>query len=135
MTMSTRVPAGRNSTISGPPTPAAAGRHSLPSMSETDLLNATMDLAKLFGWRRIHLRPALTTHGYRTSVQGDGVGFPDILFLRGDSQIVVELKSAKGIVSPEQDAWLDAFRVAGVDAFVWRPEHWHNGDIERALAR
>jgi hypothetical protein len=102
-------------------------------MSETELLNAVMDLAELWGWRRAHFRAALTKRGWRTPVQGDGTGFPDLLLVRRERLFVVELKSASGKVSPEQEAWLTAFRNAGIDAFVWRPENWYNGDIERAL--
>jgi len=70
---------------------------------------------QLRGWRYFH------THDARRSVPG----FPDIVALRGSRVLVAELKTAKGRVSAEQRAWLDAFRVAGVPAYLWRlPSDW-----------
>jgi hypothetical protein len=110
-------------------------------MSEQQLMDCVVGtksrpgLARVLGWRCAHFRPAMTSRGMRTAVSADGAGFPDLVLLRDNSQIVVELKSAVGRLTSEQQAWLEAFHEAGVDAFVWRPEHWHNGDIERALSR
>ena len=90
-------------------------------MSEDDLLSAVLDLCKVRHWRTLHIRPLRTVHGWRTAVQGDGVGFPDIIAIRGSRMIAAELKSDKGKTTAEQDAWLEAFRLYGAEAYTWRP--------------
>lgn len=91
--------------------------------TEADLLLWLASVAKLYQWRLVHWRPALTAKGWRTPVQGDGVGFPDILLLRGSQGIALELKSDTGRVRAEQLAWLDAFRATGWTATVVRPSN------------
>jgi hypothetical protein len=80
-----------------------------------------IELAHTLGWRVAHFRPALTKHGWRTPVSADGKGFPDLILVR-DRVIAVELKRRKGKASVEQLEWLDAFRAAGVEAYLWRPD-------------
>jgi len=90
--------------------------------SEDDLLTAILELAKLYRWRSYHARPALTAKGYRTAVQGDGVGFPDLLLVRSPRLIVAELKSqdAPAELPLSQRAWLAAFHEIA-ERHVWRP--------------
>jgi hypothetical protein len=73
------------------------------------------------------------TIAWRTAVQGDGKGFPDLVLLRDGVLLVAELKVGNNKLSPSQAAWLAAFRAAGVAASVWRPGDWSL--IEQALAR
>ena len=101
-------------------------------MTERDFQRAVIEMARLFGWRTAHFRPARRRDGtWRTPVEGDGAGFPDVVLVRPDQILVRELKVAGGKLSREQVAWLDAFRAAGVDACVWRPEEW--AGIEEGL--
>lgn len=99
----------------------------LTKMTETQLLNAVCDLAATFGWRVMHPRPANTTKGWRTPVQGVGSkGWPDLVLV---SQwparfIVRELKTDAGRLTPEQVEWLELLERAGVNAGVWRPRDW-----------
>jgi VRR-NUC domain len=65
-------------------------------------------------------------------VAADGKGFPDLLLVR-DRVIVAEVKGDSDRLRPEQREWLSAFRLAGVAAYVWTPESWHSGEIERIL--
>ena len=90
-------------------------------MTENDLLTGVLDIARLTGWRTVHFRPGRTAHGWRTSVQGDGKGFLDVLALRGDRIIVAELKSARGRLTAEQGDWLAAWRATGADVHIWTP--------------
>lgn len=101
-------------------------------MTETELLDATLELAALFGWRSAHFRPARTAHGWRTPVAGDGKGWPDLILIR-ERILVAELKSARGALSAEQRRWLDDLARAGVEAHVWRPADWTSGTIEAVL--
>lgn len=90
-------------------------------------------LAKLRGWLRASFRPARTKTGWRTAVSGDGVGFPDILLLRGAVVLVAELKIPPDRLRPEQACWLSAWREAGAVVRVWVPADWPA--IERLLEK
>jgi hypothetical protein len=102
-------------------------------MSEDDLLRCVLDLAKLYGWRSFHARPAMTAMGYRTAVSGDGRGFPDLIMLKDADLLVVELKVDGKRPTREQEDWLEAFYPIALDATVWRPADWHDGTILRVL--
>jgi hypothetical protein len=113
---------------------AVTAARTVPVMSEDDLLSAVLDLCKLYRLRVAHFRPARTGQGWRTPVEADGAGFPDLVIV-GSIMIVRELKGASGQVTPEQRTWLDRFDLAGVDSGVWRPAQWHDGTIDAQLKR
>jgi hypothetical protein len=95
------------------------------ALTEQQFQRAVLQTARLFGWRTAHFRPARTAAGtWRTPVEGDGKGFPDLVLLRRDQILVRELKVGSGKLSREQADWLQSFRDADVDAWVWRPEDW-----------
>lgn len=97
----------------------------LKPQTESAFLRQVLDLSRLRGWRSAHFRASRTKRGWRTAVQGDGKGFPDLLLIRPPRLIVAELKLAGKWPSQEQDEWLKAFQFCpGVDAFVWRPSDW-----------
>lgn len=111
-------------------------------MTEAQLQSAVIELAHILGWKVAHFRPALTARGWRTPVQADGAGFPDLVMVRGlraDGRLLfVELKSDTGRISSEQDAWMTAllaatFDTVHVNLYVWRPKQWLDGTIERLL--
>jgi hypothetical protein len=99
-------------------------------MTENDLLRGVLDLARILGWRTIHIRPARTAHGWRTAVQGDGIGWPDVVAVRGSRIVAAELKASKGRTTPEQDAWLEALAATGAETHVWKPEHYPDAIAE-----
>lgn len=90
--------------------------------TEADFLRQVIDVAHVFGYRVAHFRPAWSARGYRTPVQGDGVGFPDLVLVGRGTVVVAELKreAAPDPAGPQAE-WLDAFRAAGIRAYVWRP--------------
>lgn len=105
-------------------------------MTEAELQTGVIDCARLFGWRVAHFRPALTKHGWRTPVQADGAGFPDLVLTRPPRLLFVELKAGRGKVTDQQEAWLAALGdVPSVEVHVWRPDDWTTGRIDKALAR
>ena len=77
--------------------------------TEAAFTAAVLQLLRLTGWRSMHLRPARTASGWRTPVAGDGVGFPDVLAVKGSRILAAELKTTKGRLGPGQQEWLDAF--------------------------
>jgi hypothetical protein len=98
---------------------------SLPvKVSEAQFTRQVIQLARLLGWRVAHFRPAMTKHGWRTPVQGDGAGFPDLILVRGPVCLAVELKAVDGKLRPEQKVWLEAFQTAGIESMVWTPNNW-----------
>lgn len=99
-------------------------------MSEAELQSKVLEFAKLSGWRCVHIRPTEVGKGrWATPYQGDP-GLPDLILARDGRVLLVELKSAKGRVSLDQRAWLDA---AGCNGYVWSPADWDT--IELVLGR
>lgn len=102
-------------------------------MSEAELQKAVIELAHRFGWRAVHFRPGKTKRGnWITAVQGDGVGWPDLILVR-ERVVFAELKAEKGKLDDAQKQWLAALEVAGAEVWVLRPEHWHSGVVEGLL--
>jgi hypothetical protein len=95
-------------------------------VSESDWQTTVIDLAQALGWRVAHFRPARTEQGWRTAVQADGAGFPDLTMVRGGRLLFIELKSGRGRLSVHQGAWLDALRATAAEVYVWRP-----GDFDK----
>lgn len=101
-------------------------------MREADFTAAVLELARLGGWRTLHLRPAQFRDGrWATHVAGDGVGFPDLLMVRRDRMIAAELKVGRRPLTSAQATWLRDLAGAGVETHVWRPQDW--AAIERVL--
>jgi hypothetical protein len=101
--------------------------------SEAAFQRVVIEYAQRRGWRVAHFRKAQNSRGvWRTPVAGDGKGFPDLVLLRGERLIVAELKKDDAYPSPEQRAWLEAWRgIEGADVRVWRPRDW--SEIESSL--
>lgn len=103
-------------------------------MSEADLQRSVIDLARRFHYRVAHFGAAQVGGGrWVTPVQADGAGWPDLALARPGRFLTVELKSAIGRVSVEQQAWLDVLAAAGIETHVFRPADWSVGLIERVL--
>jgi hypothetical protein len=108
-----------------------------PVQSEESFTKQILQLAKIRGWRSLHIRPARTDKGWRTPVAGDGAGFFDLLLVRRGVIIFAELKIKGGRLSPDQWKWFYALDQVGtktenVKVFIWSPRDWDS--IERILA-
>lgn len=101
------------------------------TMTEDDLKAQVLDLAAAHGWRVAHFRPARTQQGWRTPVEADGRGWPDLVLVR-ERVIFVELKAERGSLSADQRAWLEALTEAGAEVYVWKPRHFE--EIRETLA-
>lgn len=107
-------------------------RHDGIAISEAEFQRQVIAYAQLMGWRVAHFRPGLNARGkWQTAVAGNGVGFPDLVLLRGTQCVVAELKVGRNNPTLEQQRWLLAFSEAGFRSFVFRPEHW--ATIEEVL--
>jgi hypothetical protein len=100
-------------------------------VTERDFTRAVLDAFRLFGWRTLHVRPARTAAGWRTPLQGDGQGWPDVFAVRGPRLIAAELKAERGQLGPGQAEWLAVLAAAGVETHTWRPSQWP--EIESVL--
>ena len=99
-------------------------------VTEVMFQQQVIDYAQSVGWRCAHFRPARMKgkdgeEVWRTPVQADGKGWPDLVMVRAGRQVVMELKSDKGELSPDQQAWLEAFgQCRDVEVYLCKP-----GDI------
>jgi hypothetical protein len=94
------------------------------AMSEAELQANVRELARVRGWKCYH------TYDSRKSDQG----FPDLVLVRKNRLLFVELKSEKGKPSPAQLEWLHVLMLTRrVETFVWRPSSWLDGTVEGML--
>jgi hypothetical protein len=85
----------------------------LSKVTEKEWLATVRGWAKLAGWRTYHTLRSFGSAG----------GFPDLVLVRAATGEIlwVELKTEKGKVRPDQQAWIDDLTACGQRAFVWRP--------------
>lgn len=88
-----------------------------------------IDMAHLFGWRVAHFRPVKTPTGYRTPVQADGAGFPDLVLARNGVVLFRELKIGTRVLDYAQRDWQTAL---GEHAGIWRDSDYPD-NIRREL--
>lgn len=99
-------------------------------MTEREFERAVIEALDVFGWRWCHFRPGRTASGWRTALSG-AAGFPDIVAVRGERVLFIELKAEGGRLSGPQREWLAELERAGQDVRVWRPDDWD--EIKAAL--
>ena len=90
-------------------------------MSENELIVGLMDAMALSGWTHWHVRRS--DRALWMGVKG----WPDITALppRLDGPLlVIEAKSAHGVVTPEQGRWLALLHRAGITTAVIRPSRY-----------
>jgi hypothetical protein len=107
-----------------------------------------IEIAHIYRWRVAHFRAAQTARGWRTPVEADGMGFPDLVLIRPPELIIAELKSEKGVLSLAQRGWVgelslveEAIATAAgqpphrrlFEINVWRPSDFD--DIVKRLSR
>lgn len=85
--------------------------------SEKKLEGWVKELAKLFGYRYYHTWRSLHSPA----------GFCDCVLVRPPRLIFAELKSDRGKLTPEQEAWLDVLsRCPGVEVYLWKPDDFQD---------
>jgi hypothetical protein len=101
------------------------------ALTEAGWQRQLVDLAAALGYHWLHLRPGLRQSGaYSVPIQGTlGAGWPDLFLCRErDRRVIwVELKSATGRLTADQERVLGILRDAGCEVYVWRP-----ADVDRA---
>lgn len=106
-----------------------------PKVTEAEFQAQVLDLARVFGWRVMHVRRSVGRRngaaGWQTTTSIKG--WPD-LFLFHPKQgrhLAAELKADGGKLRPEQVQVLADLELSGVPAYVWRPSDFD--DIARLL--
>jgi hypothetical protein len=102
--------------MKGPHVPAAAldGRAALlATLTEKEWQAQVVAWAHRAGWRVYHVADS----------RRSAAGFPDLVLVRPPQILLVELKTIKGRISPQQRIWLDELgQCSKVATLVWRPD-------------
>lgn len=111
-------------------------------MTEKELRDGVVEVAQAAGWSAFWVpKVPVKFQGqpvrWMTPIGGtDSKGWLDLLFVR-ERVLAVELKARERDrgwhVTPEQQRWIDRWRIAGVRAFVWGITDWTDGTIDREL--
>ena len=101
-------------------------------LTERQWQDQILEAADKLGWYRHH------DHDSRKQDWRADSGFPDLVLAKDGRIIFAELKTAKGRITPEQQAWLAHLGgnnpigpSEGVEIYVWRPDDWP--EVERVL--
>ena len=102
-------------------------------LTEAQFQKQITDLAELFGWDWVHCRNARTLDSWRTPTSGTMArGWVDLVLVRGNRLLFVEVKTDAGKLTPHQERVLDVLRLAA-EVHVWRPRDW--SFIEAVIGR
>lgn len=99
------------------------------TVTEREFQKTVIEMARALGWVVAHFRPAKTSKGWRTPVQADGAGFPDLVLCK-KRVLYRELKTDLGRLTQAQREWISRLNLAGADAKVWRPRDWPEIEME-----
>lgn len=85
----------------------------MPRGPEYQRMQRITQALRQYSWLHTHFRPLRTEAGYRTPLSGDK-GYPDITAVHPERGLLlfIEVKSDKGRLSSEQEAWITALREA-----------------------
>jgi hypothetical protein len=83
-------------------------------MNETQFQEKVTDLCDWLRLRWYHVNDS----------RRDKAGFPDLVIVGPHGVVFAELKSSSGKVSAAQKEWHDDLRLAGSEAYIWRPDDW-----------
>lgn len=109
-------------------------------MSEKDLTDSIIELAQRLGYLvdgsyfRDRLVGIAAKEGRFDAFPDKG--FPDLVMVRDKPfypVLFVEVKTEKGKLSEGQKMWQKSLVGLGKQHYVWRPRHWHSGEIEHVL--
>ena len=91
-------------------------------------------------WRAVHFESVRVQYpggkmAWKTPFAGDGKGFPDIMAVRGQRLLAIEVKGKGDSVRAEQHQWLaELDALPCCDAVVATPKDWLSDDsVVRAL--
>lgn len=100
------------------------------TVSEAAFQQHVITEATMQGWFVYHhdtVPPKCDRCGHRVKRAGrilTARGWPDLVLIRDDVTMYVELKSHKGLLTQDQKHVRNILLNAGHDYFVWRPQNW-----------
>jgi hypothetical protein len=98
-------------------------------MTEKDLQNNIIQIARLLGYHVHAERPSINRRGkWSTAIQGVP-GYPDLTLAKQGKVLFIECKSEKGQPTDYQTSWA----LALPNYYLARPSAWLSGEIERIL--
>lgn len=86
----------------------------LMKLSEAAWQGLVTDTAATFGWHVTHF----------PQMVGNPRGYPDLVLMRGEDYLLVELKRENGVLSDGQTRWHMHAALFGITVHVWRPSDW-----------
>lgn len=90
--------------------------------SEASWQDQVIQYAELRGWAWMHVLRGFVKGRWVTNTQGPlGHGWPDLIMVRGDRVLAVELKAQDGKLSNDQMRVLAMFDMTNIECYVWRP--------------
>lgn len=93
-------------------------------LTERDFMRQVTELANIYGWSWLHLRPGMTRDSWRTPISGPlGKGFPDLMLVRGSRLLFVELKR-EGAEPTQQQVDVLGILNGVAETAVWWPHDW-----------
>ena len=108
-------------------------------ITEADFQAAVIELAEAQGWKVAHFHDSRRWVPDKRHIGGgkwvgdaQAKGWPDLVLVRGEESLFVELKRDGKGLTREQTAWGNALFNAGLNWQLWRPEDWPY--IERTLS-
>jgi hypothetical protein len=90
-------------------------------MTESEWQKQVLKSAHTLGWQSMHIVRTVKHQAF--GAKGSmGTGWPDLVLVKGGRIIFAELKTQKGITTPEQKQVLALlFEIPGAECHIWRP--------------
>lgn len=97
-------------------------RHAALAPTEAEWQAQISHLAKILGWKVLHIRRSIGK-GHKWTTTTSIIGWPDLTLWNEKQQRIIfaELKTDKGVLTPEQTECLRSLEAAGQETYVWRP--------------
>lgn len=111
-----------------------AEEHRLRAILETPFMHEVIRFAVAQGWKVHHSPKAgVRRDGSVRSTPGVTKGFPDLVLVREDRLVFLEMKRETGRVKPEQEQWLADLAKTHAETMVVRPSNLP--ELRRVLAK
>lgn len=103
------------------------------TLSEDQLMDSVIALAEVKRLLVHHCKAARLPSGRIAVPIRGNKGFQDLVLAGPGGQLFAELKNDFEKQKPDQVRWMEMVNAGGGVAVLWRPVHWFDKTIERAL--
>ena len=94
------------------------------AVTESDLMESIMQYAELKGWAYMHAYDSRRVKCYHPDMPEAKGGFPDLMLIRDNRLLFVEVKAEWGRLTVRQERWADSIRKAQIECAIVRPSNW-----------